>query len=88
MANNGKNKVWTVIKIVLALAAIGVAVYAIYRKFFQKKSVAELEDAEDCDAPALDDVENDVTSDVSEAVEETPVIPAEAVIANAEAMEA
>lgn len=88
MANNGKNKIWTVIKILLAVAAIGVAVYAIYRKFFQKKNVAELEDAEDCDASALDEAENSAASDVSEAVEETPVIPAEAVIANAEAMEA
>lgn len=89
MANNGKNKIWTAIKILLAVAAIGVAAYAIYRKFFQKKTVEALDDAEACDAPALDASEEFVgAQEAVEAAEETVEIPAEAVIANAEAMEA
>ena len=82
-----KNKAWTIVKILLAVVAIGVAAYAIYRKFFQKKVEAELESAEACDAPALDAAEAPEAETVE--TEEAPLeVPAEVVIANAEAMEA
>ena len=88
MANNEKNKLWTVVKILLAVAAIGVAAYAIYRKFFQKKAVEELDAVED-DTPVLEDAaeETEAPTEVDGAVE-TVELPADAVIANAEAMEA
>ncbi len=83
-----KNKVWTVVKILLAVAAIGVAAYAIYRKFFQKKVETALEDAEACDMPALD-VAEEPDAEIDETVAENALeVPAEVVIANAEAMEA
>ena len=82
-----KNKAWTVVKILLAIAAIGVAAYAIYRKFFQKKAEAALEDADACDTPALDVAEEPDANDETVA-ENALEVPAESVIANAEAMEA
>lgn len=81
-----KNKLWTVIKILLAVAAIGVAVYAIYRKFFQKSAVAQIEETDECDAPELDASEAGESDGAAE--DETVEISAEDVIANAEAMEA
>ena len=83
-----KNKAWTVVKILLAVAAIGVAAYAIYRKFFQKKVEAELESADPCDTTALD-VAEEPDTEIGETVTENALeVPAESVIANAEAMEA
>ena len=86
MANNGK-KIWTAIKIILAIAAIGFAAYKIYQRFFQKKIVAEVDEAEETAELASDTsdiAEEDAAADAEEALE----VPAEAVIANAEAMEA
>ena len=87
MANKETNKIWTVVKILLAVAAIGVAAYAIYRKFFKKNTEAVLEEADACDVSALDAAEEaDATADAVE--EDTVEVSAETVIANAEAMEA
>ena len=88
MANKGKNKIRTVVSVLLALAAIGFVAYKIYQKFFQKKSVAALDDADEGDLPVLDGAENDIESDVSDGAEDTVEVSAESVIANAEAMEA
>lgn len=83
-----KNKAWTVVKIFLAVVAIGVAAYAIYRKFFQKKTEAALAEAEARDALASDAAE-EADAEIDETVaENTLEAPAESVIANAEAMEA
>jgi hypothetical protein len=72
---------WKFVKIALAVAAICFVAAKIYQKFFKKKTVEAIEEA---DAPeALPEAEENV--EVAEAEEFE--VPAEAVIANAEDME-
>ena len=79
-----KSTFWTVVKILLIVGAVCLVAAKIYQKFFKKKTVEVLEDADDL--AALDAVDEVPTENVVEA-EETFEVPAEAVIANAEDME-
>ena len=79
-----KNTFWTVVKILLIVGAVCLVAAKIYQKFFKKKTVEVLEDADDL--AALDAADEVPTENVVEA-EETFEVPAEAVIANAEDME-
>lgn len=77
-----KSTFWTVIKILLVVGAICFAAFKIYQKFFKKKDVAAVADAEDA-------AELDCATDSCEALpsEEIPFeVSANAVIANAEDM--
>lgn len=76
-----KSAFWTVVGILVAVAAVCLVAAKVYQKFFKKKQEALAEpDAEN--APMLD-----VAEDVAEEAEELFEVPAEAVIANAEDME-
>ncbi|MBO5295675.1 MAG: hypothetical protein J6B71_10595 [Clostridia bacterium] len=79
-----KSTFWTVVKILLIVGAVCLVAAKIYQKFFKKKTVEVLEDADDL--AALDAADEVPTENVVEA-EETFEVPAEAVIANAEDME-
>ena len=79
-----KSTFWTVVKILLIVGAVCLVAAKIYQKFFKKKTVEVLEDADDL--AALDAADEVPTENVVEA-EETFEAPAEAVIANAEDME-
>lgn len=79
-----KSTFWTVVKILLVVGAVCLVAAKIYQKFFKKKTVEVLEDADDL--AALDAADEVPTENVVEA-EETFEVPAEAVIANAEDME-
>lgn len=78
-----KSKFWTVVKILLAVAAVALVAAKIYQKFFKNKKCALCEaDAEgELDAPNAAEVEPDV------AEEEAFEVSADAVITNAEDME-
>lgn len=74
-----KNLIWVIISAVLAAAAIGAVVFAICHKHSRKKKA--LKNAEE--APALE------AETAEEGTESAPFeVPAEAVIADAENMEA
>lgn len=73
---------WKFVKIALAVAAICFVAAKIYQKFFKKKTVEAVAEADDLDE--LPEVMEE--ADVAE--EEAFEVPAEAVIANAEDMEA
>ena len=79
-----KSTFWTVVKILLIVGAVCLVAAKIYQKFFKKKTVEVLEDADDL--AALDAADEVPTENVVEA-EETFEVPAEAVIANAEDMD-
>ena len=72
---------WRVIKVLLILSAIGFVGWLIYKKFFQKKKVDLLDDADDLDELDIDmdDVDEDFDDSAFEA-------SANDVIANAEDM--
>ncbi len=70
------------LKIALAIAAIATVAVLVYKKFFKKKKVEELVEADDV-------VEAELPEAEVEAVEEAPFeVAADAVIDNAENMEA
>ena len=73
---------WKFVKIALAVAAICFVAAKIYQKFFKKKTVEAVAEADDLDE--LPEVMEE--ADVAE--EEAFEVPAEAVIANAEDREA
>ena len=75
------NRFLKVLGILLAIGALCYAAVKIYNKFFRKKTAA-LEADEAADDVALEDATE------GEAAEEVFEVPAEAVIANAEQMEA
>ena len=76
-----KNKVWTVIGILLAIGAVCLVAAKLYQKFVKNKKAAEAELDEADEPEALDCAEEAAVEE--EAVE----VPAEAVIANAEDMD-
>jgi len=77
-----KNKIWTVIAIILAIGTVAVVAAKIYQKFFQKKKCAACDEAVEAEA------EVDAIEAEPEAVEEEAFeVAADAVIANAEEME-
>ena len=79
-----KSTFWTVVGILLAVAAVCVVAAKVYQKFFKKKEVEVIE--AEGDAPELlDEAAEEDTPAESEA--EVLEVPAEAVIANAEDME-
>ena len=78
-----KSTFWTVVKILLAVGAICLVAAKVYQKFFKKKTIEVIEDADDLsDMTDADDVAVEETT----AEEETFEVAAEAVIANAEDM--
>ena len=79
-----KSTFWTVVKILLVVGAVCLVAAKLYQKFFKKKTVEVLEDADDL--AALDAADEVPTENVVEA-EETFEVPADAVIANVEDME-
>ena len=78
-----KSTFWTVVKILLAVGAICLIAAKVYQKFFKKKTVEVIEDADDLSAMTDAD---DVAVEEATAEEETFEVAAEAVIANAEDM--
>lgn len=72
------NRFWKVLGILLAIASVCAVAVVVYNKFFRKKN-EEIEEAEELEA--LEGAEEAAVA------EETFEVPAEAVIANAEAAE-
>lgn len=71
-----KNRFWKIVGILAAIAAVAFVAVKVYNKFFRKAKPV-LEEGEE--EPALEGAE--------EAAEETFEVPAEAVIANVDAVE-
>ncbi len=77
-----KSTFWTVVKVLLVVAAVSFVAYKIYQKFFKNKKAEALADTEE---PAQLDAACEACEDVAE--EEVAFeVPAESVIANAENM--
>ena len=76
-----KNKIWTVLGILLAIGAVCLVAAKLYQKFVKNKQTAKAELNEADELEALDCAEEAV------AEEEAFEVPAEAVIANAEDMD-
>ena len=80
-----KSTFWTVVGILLAVAAVCVVAAKVYRKFFKKKQTEEL--APEADEAVLLDEPNEADDAAADADCDALEVPADAVIANAEDME-
>lgn len=80
-----KSTFWTVVGILLAVAAVCVVAAKVYQKFFKKKQTEEL--APEADEAVLLDEPDEADDAVADADGDALEVPADAVIANAEDME-
>ena len=78
-----KSTFWTVVKILLVVGAVCLVAAKIYQKFFKKKNVEVLDEADEAEVPEIAEI--NAVADTAE--EESFEVSAESVIANAEDME-